>query len=52
MPDNYEEKWTELKQWIINYNEERAYPDDYVGRYLVAISCEDLIDKMEEIESR
>lgn len=30
MPKNYEELWTEFKQWIVNYEECRKHPDDFV----------------------
>lgn len=30
MPKNYEELWIEFKQWIINYEECRKHPDDFV----------------------
>lgn len=48
----YISKWNELKKWIANYEECKKMPDDFVGRYCVAISCQDLLEKMDEIESR
>lgn len=60
-----EEEWNEFKQWIIDYNEKHKkqidvlkYPsdlrtsNDLRRRYCVAISCDDLIQKMEEIEEK
>lgn len=53
---NYEELWTEFKQWIINYNMLHKPRIDEVpgtdGRYCVAISCDDLVEKMTEMEKR
>ena len=30
MPEKYEELWTEFRQWIINYEDCRKMPDDFV----------------------
>lgn len=53
---NYEELWTEFKQWIVNYNMLHKPRIDEVpgtdGRYCVAISCDDLVEKMTEMEKR
>lgn len=60
-----QEEWNELKNWIMDYNKKHSQPIDilkYPGelrtpndlklRYCVAISCNDLIQKMEEIEEK
>lgn len=56
METNYEELWTEFKQWIVNYNMLYKPRTNEVpgtdGRYCVAISCEDLVEKMNEMEKR
>ncbi len=48
----YIAKWNELKKWVANYEDCKKMPDNYLGRYCVAISCQDLLEKMDEIESR
>lgn len=30
MPEKYEELWTEFRQWIINYEDCKKMPDDFV----------------------
>lgn len=56
MEDKYEELWTEFRQWIVNYGKiHKPRIDEKLGtdgRYCVAISCDDLIEKMDEMESR
>lgn len=58
MGKNYEELWTEFKQWIVKYNEDHIQThkidgkEAEFGRYEVALSCNDLIEKMDEMESR
>lgn len=56
METNYEELWTEFKQWIVNYNMLYKPRINEVpgtdGRYCVAISCEDLVEKMNEMEKK
>lgn len=52
-----EDNWNELKQWIATYarnhgEEIEKYPGDPPMRYCVSISCQDLLEKMEQIENR
>lgn len=50
---NYEELWTEFKQWIVSYEAGHITPSRFDGeRYCVAISCRDLVEKMDEMESK
>ena len=56
MPDNYKEMWDKFRSWIDNYGKFHKpnineKTDEY-GRYCVAISCEDLLKKMDEIEDK
>ena len=46
--------WDELKQWIEKYRKDHTQSNnwDEFGRYCVAISCDELLDKMNEIESK
>lgn len=56
--NNYEELWTEFKQWIIEYRDAHIQTHEIngkeveFGRYEVALSCHDLIEKMDKMESR
>ena len=56
MPDEitYEDRWNMLKQWLVNYKIEKSndgrYHRDVSGRYCIAISVDDIFDKMTEME--
>ncbi len=51
---DYEEKWKELRQWLINYKIEKSsdgrYHRDVSGRYCIAISIDDILDKMNDFK--
>lgn len=48
------ECWGQFKKWVNYYRDEHQAMDttlrDRPGRYCIAISCEELLNKMEEIE--
>lgn len=44
-----DKKWERLKQYLKDYKELKGYPD-WNGRYCIAISIDELLKKMDEIE--
>lgn len=49
--DNFEEKWYTLKIFLMNYRREKTGLDTD-GRYCIALSIEDILEKMNEIEGK
>ena len=43
--------WNELREYLMNYWKEHSYFTANPERYCVAISIEDLLKKMDEIEN-
>lgn len=53
--DAMEERWEEFRKYLIDYKEEKCQKmGDYApyGRYCVALSIDDILMKMEEIEKK
>lgn len=52
---DWKNKWKELKQWLVDYKIEKTgqnnYQRDALGRYCIALSVDDIFDKMTEIEN-
>lgn len=52
---DWKNKWKELKQWLVDYKIEKFGQDNYqrdaLGRYCIALSVDDIFDKMTEIEN-
>ena len=49
------DKWTELREWIEKYYKDHSagwIDDTENDRYCVAISCEDLLEKMKKLEEK
>jgi len=51
---DWKKKWEQLKQWLIDYKLEKSgqdyYQMDMFRRYNIAISIDDIFDKMTEME--
>lgn len=51
---DYEDMWNTLKQWLIDYKIQKSMDNrisrDVSGRYCIALSIDDIFDKMCEIE--
>ena len=50
---NYKDCWESLREYLLVYQEEHSVKGDsesVYGRYCIAISVEDLLEKMDEIE--
>ena len=51
---DWEKKWNQLKQYLINYKIEKSgminYQKDVFGRYCITLSIDEIFDKMCEIE--
>lgn len=56
MPEDYRKLWNKFRQWIVDYKiektAERMWPDNYrnLDRYCIAISTDELLEKMTEFE--
>ena len=52
--DKYEKRWNQLKQWLIDYKcsktNQNYYQRDVLGCYCIALSIDEIFDKMCEIE--
>lgn len=50
--ESYEEKWMELKKWVEKYKMTHTPSNnwDAYGRYCVAISCDDILQRMNELD--
>lgn len=52
---DWKNKWKKLKQWLVDYKIEKSDQDNYqrdaLGRYCIALSVDDIFDKMTEIEN-
>lgn len=49
------DKWEELKKWIEKYLADHTQTNNYYNtqsRYCVAISCDDLLEKMYKLEEK
>ena len=53
---NDKEKWNYLKQWLKDYKDKKEKSFEKIGmqqpeRYCIAVSIDDLLSKMNEIEN-
>lgn len=48
------DKWEELHKWIEEYRDSHTQPNNWseFGRYEIAISCNNLLEKMHELEEK
>ena len=44
--------WESLRQYLKDYKEEKSYDYETDTRYCVALSIDDLLEKMDEIEGK
>lgn len=48
------DKWEELKKWIKKYRADHTQTNNWneFGRYCIAISCDEILEKMYKLEEK